>query len=357
MKIKSLMFLVLAGLFSSCQKKTGLAENATLFDNSDFVQKEYLKGEVFNTDPLMKPTRIYVHDSLLYLVDAYSDNFVHIFSKLTGKKVSEKIPRGKGHNELLSCWSLQFVDDQVLAFDLVQSKVNRYLVKDFIKSGSIDAVKSVSFDGSVTSVATLSDCSFVASDLNDTQSMMTHFDTSGKKNNSIHALYPTITDKYIPDEQNKRFWENRIYYNQHNDKIVVFYIYCDLIEIYDSNMNLVNRIQGPDCFAPELGVRDVDNNKFAYLIPEKTKFSYLFGVLTDNEIWGLYYGIVPQKGAELQNTIFVFDYNGRPIRQYELDIPVSYFGVDTENNCIFGISENPEPVIVRFPIKNDVAVI
>lgn len=348
MKIKFYVIIVFSLLLSACKEESGMVKDATVFLKKDFKQIEYLKGEIMEVDSLWKPIRIWAYDSSLFTVDLYFDSFVQIYDNKTGIKRVENIPKGIGPNELLNCWSLQFAYDKVWAFDMQQAKINVYEVSEFVKERNVVSIQSIKLQGAPTTVIALSDKSFLCSDLSDSQSLVTHFDANGNKDNRLQVKYPEILDSDIPENLRKRFWENRIYYNPYNDKIVILYTYCDLIDIYSSDMKLEYRIQGPDCFAPILGNKKIENHDFAHIIPDQTKFAYLFGVLTDTEIWALYYGISPQKGQEMQRTIFVFDYHGKPLRHYELDIPVTYFCVDSNEKCIYGLSEHPDPVIVKY---------
>lgn len=349
MRIRFYIAILPILLICSCKKESGTVKETVLFTKDDFKQTTSLKGEILNIDTLWKPIRIWVCDSSLVSVDMYCDYFAQIYDKKNGRKTTENIPRGIGPGELLNCWSLQFYPDKVWAFDMQQAKMEAYSIPDFLKRKHISPIQSVKFkNGAPTSVAVLPDGSFLCSDLSDSNNLVTRFDASGNKDNQLQTKFPEVSTNNIPDNLKKRFWENRIYYNPHNDKIIIFYTYSDLIEIYNSDMQLIQRIQGPDNFIPVLGNRKVDDHDFAYIIPEQTKFSYLFGVLTDSEIWALYYGISPQKGEEMQRTLFVFDYQGTPLRHYELDTPITFFSVDPVEKCIYGLSEQPDPVIIRF---------
>jgi hypothetical protein len=92
----------------------------------------------------------------------------------------------------------------------------------------------------------------------------------------------------------------------------------------------------------------MDGKKQMRTVKDKTKFAYLSGWLTGTEIWTLYYGISPEPGKELQDRIFVYDYTGKPLRICHLDYPVSTFCVDAEGHTLYGLSEQPEPCVIKF---------
>ena len=124
-----------------------------------------------------------------------------------------------------------------------------------------------------------------------------------------------------------------------------------MLEIYNSRMELECRVQGPEQFGPELGIRTVEGRSSHYLQPGVSKFSYINGVLTDSEIWTLYMGGMPTgegDDGKLRQTLLVFDYEGHPLRHYELDRPVTAYAVDEQERCIYALVEHPDVAVVRF---------
>ena len=349
MNIKSYPLLAVV-LFVICScSENGAINNTTRFTKDDFEETISLKGNIVPIDTLWKPTNIWCRDSLLITVDMYSDNFIQVYHKRKGYKVAENIPRGSGPGESLNCWSLQLFSDKLWAFDMQLAKVDAFQIDSFLTRRNNKPIQTVRFvDAAPTGIVVLSDSTFLGTDLGKKDNMVTKYDKEGACIPDFKVAYPEVSGKEIPDNLKKRFWENRIYYNPKTDNVVIFYVYTDLIEIYDSKMQLKKRIQGPDHFMPILGNKNVEGHDFAYVLQDETKFAYLFGVLTDTEIWTLYYGISPEKGKEMQHNLFVFDYDGNPLRHYELDTPILYFSVDQKEHAIYGISEQPDPVIIQF---------
>lgn len=349
--MKKLYYILIIITLLSCYscKKEGGVKDAIQFTKNNFGQTISLNGEIIQIDTLWKPINIWCYDSLLITIDLHTESFAQVYHKKRGCKVTENIPRGIGPGESLNCWSLQFTPDKVWSFDMQLAKIEAFNTDSFLTKRNIKPLYSIKLtDAAPVGVIVLPDSSFLCPDLSDKNSLVSKYDKNGIKDDNFKVDFPKLYNMDLPDNLNNRFWENRIYYNDKNDKIVIFYVYTDIIEIYNSKMQLQKRIQGPDSFIPVLGNRIVEGKDFAYVKPEQTKFAYLFGVLTDTEIWTLYYGISPEKGKELQNNLFVFDYNGNPLRHYELDHPISYFTVDQKGKSIYGISELPDPVIIQY---------
>jgi hypothetical protein len=344
--------LLMCGLWNcSDSSKSGPVKDAVQYGYGDFGVPVELKGEIMQIDTVWKPTRIGCRDSLLILVESTDDYLVHVFHREKGYQTARNMPYGIGPDERLNCWSLQFDTKQVWTFDMQTGAMTAYPAPDFFTRSHVPPSRTVRLKDGVTGVIALPDGRMVASTLSDTENLLTVYDITGQKDTSIYISYPELNDMPLDGYQAKWFFENRICYNEKSDRIVLFYVYTDLIEIYDSRLRRLARIQGPDSFVPELKEWEMDGKKQMSTVAHKTKFAYLSGWLTDMEIWTLYYGTVPEQGKELQDRIFVYDYTGKPLRCFHLDYPVSTFCVDGENQVIYGLSEQPEPCVIKFKIR------
>ena len=321
-----------------------------MYSYKDFGDPVNLKGEVLPIEDIWKPSRIFCQDSFIILTEPTNEYLIHVFDKEQGFKVANNIPNGVGPNERLNSWSLQVDSESIWSFDMMTGTMTSYPIPDFfIKSGVLPN-RAVQLENGVTGVIYSSNKQFVANILPDVKSLLTVYDFEGIVDSTIRVPYPEVNNLVVPTELAKRFYENRIYYNEASNKIVLFYVYTDLIEVYDAQLNLLARAHGPDRFIPELDMREIDGRKHVHTISNKTKFAYLSGWLTENEIWTLYYGISPEPGKELQDRIFVYDYTGKPLRTYNLEFPISTFCVD-EEGVIFGLSEQPEPCVIKFRVE------
>ena len=342
-KLQSIIFL---SLLVSCTLNENKIEDAVYFTYNDFGNPIELKGEILPTEKLWKPTRIYFTDSVFVLVDNhYGDFFVQVRNKNNLDLISENIPKGIGPDERLSCWTLQINSDYIWALDMQAQKMTAYSKDDFLSYSNVKPYKTVTFNDWPVGTISLLNKTFIGSCLTDTINLLSLYDYNGIRDNTQKNKHPLLNIETENIISKKRLFEHRIQYSEENNKVVVFYVYTDLIEIYDENLNLLSRIQGPDFFLPKLDMRD----NFIHTIKEKTKFAYTIGCLTSAEIWALYYGTSPDdKGIKLPNRIFVFDYNGKPLRSYNLEYPIYMFSIDEKNSILYGLSEYPEPCIIKF---------
>jgi len=122
-------------------------------------------------------------------------------------------------------------------------------------------------------------------------------------------------------------------------KLALAYMYSDLLEIYNETGELIKRIHGPDCFYPQLSLADKtkNGNGLIYIKPkEDARSGYCQIAVSDNEIWLQYSGQNYKKEVHSENrTLFVFDWEGNPLRRYVLDHSFFTFTVDAKNKTIY----------------------
>lgn len=347
MRKNIIIIFIISCFLISCFEVQKHIEDAKEYTYKDFGNPINLEGEILSIEDIWKPTRISCRDSFLILTESTDKYLIHIYNKKNGIKVAKNIPHGIGPNERLNSWSLQYDNENIWSFDMMTGTMTSYPESDFFANNDVLPKKTIRFKDGATGIIHSSNNQFVMTTLSDVNSLLTVYNADGIIDSTIRVPYPKVYNTVIPANLAKRFFENRIYYNEEANKIVLFYVYTDLIEVYDTKFTLLARLQGPDKFIPELSVREIDGKKHVHSISNRTKFAYLSGWLTENEIWTLYYGVIPEAGKELQNRIFVYDYMGKPLRSYNLDLSISAFCVDTEG-IIYGLSEQPEPCVIRF---------
>ena len=73
----------------------------------------------------------------------------------------------------------------------------------------------------------------------------------------------------------------------------------------------------------------------------------------DNYIYSLYSGRTYNKhqtSALFCEHLLVYDWEGNPVKRYIMDIPLRTFCYNKEMNCIYGLTENPEGVLVEYKL-------
>ena len=76
--------------------------------------------------------------------------------------------------------------------------------------------------------------------------------------------------------------------------------------------------------------------------------------VTDKYVYALYSGRTFKKhkmAAYEGETIYVYDWTGRLVKTYQLDVAITQFCVDEDENRLFAMANIPEPTIVSFNLK------
>jgi hypothetical protein len=151
---------------------------------------------------------------------------------------------------------------------------------------------------------------------------------ANKKGKVIDSLNIKNKTEIYPDVNKKDLTAERLFIHidhPSNEKIIIAYRYADIIVGIDYKGNILFQAQGPDMIRESPS----KNNK---------KVTYSSIKYTKNKIFGLYNGGHIRKGPKdkpkYSENIFVFDWQGQPIANLQLEHPTQSFAIDKENERI-----------------------
>ena len=317
---------------------------------TDFKEVQPLRGTVCDLTIEGDPNHIYQVDSLLVVKDNNTDKSLFLYSEKDYKLVNNMLSRGRGPGEFILCWDLQCADSLVWLFDLQLGRISSYATADFIAAAHPAQLQTVTFDAmGVTLAQKMNDGKFVASSLREDE-LFTFYRADGVRDtlSTGKAPYPFrfqgIDDTSL--KVKKRIFEYRLKYNGHNDKFVVCYCLNNLFEIYNSDGSLHKRIIAPYPYLVDTNHLSAD--KLGVPIDELI-FTFKDCCLTDVRIFLLYNGSSPTGMIGAQSKIYVFDYEGNPIKYYLLDRYAHSFCIDKQGGVIYALSdENDQKQVVRY---------
>ena len=166
------------------------------------------------------------------------------------------------------------------------------------------------------------------------------------RKNCLLRILCTYTSGDMSDMEKLMSFRNAFVTNL-TDRIFICYAHTDLIEIYDFSGNCLKRMRGPDQIDLAMEVVSTGGGYAARTVKGKTYKCYTYPVHAGDKVFVLYFGEL-MEDYEQDSKIIVFDWNGKPLQMYELDIPLSTFTVDYENRIIYGISNSSEIRIIKF---------
>jgi hypothetical protein len=321
-------------LFLSCQNK-----NIDRFHEKDFSQIIELKGDVLTLDePIMRPTNIYLIENLLVLQNRGTDYIYEIYDLETNKKINECLSFGNGPEEMIRPTIVNLTNDDLWIYDIHKLSLFNYKLKDFITTLNPKIVKKITFDYTYFKATVLSDNNIVASP---SKLPNKKFDFFNSEANLLDSQ-GEYSNTGLTETENRLFYRFD-YVTSADDKIFLTYHKGDIIEIYNANGDLIRRKIGPN------------NHKPVFKLIEKPGFSTAVSkngatyqcyhgtpVRVEDEVFVLYFGDLYEKYNELCSMILVFDFDGNPLRIYNLDIPLIFFTVDVGKKIIYGITDQPD---------------
>jgi WD40 repeat protein len=316
-------------------------DDSDSFNEKDFAEKIDLKGSILQFDDLiMKPTGIHVIDNLLIVPNSRTEYIFDVFDLNTNKKINACIGAGQGPGEMLSPKIVNLTKDSIWIYDTQRWFLYNYAMKDFISKSRPESVSERKF-GHYSRITILSDNKIVASPSTNTGKKFDYYDLNAKLLYS-KGEYP---EEKLPDMNNIMVYRFD-YTAGANSRIFVSYGYIDLIEIYDASTgNLIKRRQGPNNHKPP-ALKHLPGGEFTVVVTDKSS-TYLCYPLSPlsagDEAFVLYFGVLAEKQQDTGCTrILVFDFEGNPLRIYNLDIPVSFFTVDADKRIIYGVASIPD---------------
>jgi len=352
MKKIAYLLIVLLTLLMACDDKKQQYEHSTYFALDDFQDMGLISHEASNLDSVFRPLVICNSDSVLIISDTGTDYYIQCYNKKDGKKLCEFLPWGNGPNEMNYITDIQDCGDSLFVYN---SQQNKYMIFDKTNLTSFDNIspkKSTTIkDAPIVRALILPRGNILAYSLNPEPHLLSMYNADNQLL-EIKGGYPDDKQEYPSDFAKKKAFDCEIGVDFHNQKIVVCYKLTDLIEIYDLSLNLIKRIQGPDYFFPIVDQSTDGEYTSAGAIFGKSIEAYGRPVIIENEIWVLYSGdIMDSKPNDyLRDKLFVFDFNGIPLRQYKLDVPILRFAVDPVENKIYAITDIPDFRIVTFQL-------
>ena len=345
-------YVVLFVLLISCgeHKKYNHCSRITL---DDFAKPVLLESEIVDLDePVMRPLRIYAIDSFLITKEDESEFLLQKYNINSWKKVGECFTFGSGPNEFLWIQSLQLVNSYIWLADGQNASISQFRKEDvlLLDSTNVEAVRKISFEDHFRYIVVLPDGQFAALAYNINHKRLSFYDFEGNLVKT-KGEYPDYGDKLTEVEKLEGFSCNMIL-SPHKDHIFLFYMQTDLIEIYDLAGNLEQRLHGPDYFYPAVNQVSQGDVLRVSSVDGESRDGYFSPVVVNDKVYVLYSGEYydRNKGSSLQKNLFVFDNEGTPVKRYLLNTPIYNFTIDSKENFLYGLSNDPEFHVVRYKL-------
>lgn len=356
-------------LLSCSSKRTGNQHNKGVeqkgvFTYDDFEEELSLSGEVIVLDSLKLPLRVKLDESqkLLYVTTAGHHKWLQVYDLRSRKLINELVPKGQGPGEILNATDVQlsYSKNELYIHDLIQKKIDVYELENVAGDRSLMPKNSIELDSFQTFYPKI--------DKNgDVIDLVGSF--SGNENNRLYRLrvednsisklggfYPDID---YPEQSPK--YKSQVFMafmntDSETEHFALAHAYTDYLELYDSNLNLVSSIRGPELFDPLLKASSVGGGGTMVAPTKNARDAYSYPVLGNNMIYVLFDGQSTTEPGFHQDELFLFNYKLEPLIRFELDIPIYNFDIDWENNILYGLTlespvEGNEVAVVKYDLN------
>lgn len=329
--MKKIIYIILLIIHISCSDKQETYRGATVVYHDDF-EVEKLVSKVENFDGYIDRARgLCVIDTLLLFYSNSTEEVLKVHSTKTLKKLGTLVYKGRALNELTMIGGLNYSPERKVfwCWDAQTTKVMFYDVDILhkIKDGNAPLPQKTINLSSVGSISNLYPATNNSYQVIYDMAPYKRIVNENEKGNIISDMgeYPIYDG--MPDADN--FLKSSIYqggscWNEELGLIATVADISDILTIYDINDGSIKKlVYGPYHNLPEFETREIYGSnglKRAYMVDDKTFANYLKVFNVDNQIWVLSSPrAISQDSYPTQSFIYTYDWNGKPIKKYELD--------------------------------------
>lgn len=350
-----MLFLAIISLCTqSCQEsnKFILNSKATLINEFPIVDTIHFSNLV--EYKIGVPIGIFPYDSTLVIFNdsKRSRFFFNNYSLNSGEFSKGYVPKGRGPNEYISGSSAGIFSNKLWFYDInkkkiVMSDINNVITnKTFLPCieytspayhGNISIVDSLHFCGiGKMTPSSISKIEMINLISNET------INTYGEyQKNSDDLNLETITGIYNAS----------IFTKPSGGKVVMSYVYSDLIEVYDLNTGKHIGVHGPEKY--DVYFQEKKNSSCYYMGKSiNTRKAFKGGAVTDENIFLVYSGHKTKNRSRNDRyksqhgrSIYVYDWEGKPVKKLVFDKYIYDLAVSENGKTLYSYDDSTGYII------------
>ncbi len=308
-----------------------------------------LKPTIIHTDqPLLLGGSIaMITDSVLAVITPREDTLLTFISIPKEKVIKRMIPRGQGPGEMIMLdFCPQVNKDQlwihdpnlgiVCRLDMEAVTNESYQIEPIVKLGSSYLIKLGDY--------------LVASGSNVKDNRFQIFDSQGNLITSCLNYQKPDEYRHIPDHVYATVFQGDYAVHPNNEKFVFSSSMSGSIHFFDFTPESISL--STDLFFYHPSITDLGQNR--YMIDRDAKMGFPMIESDMDYVYTLYAGDKTKTqhlSTLTSNQILVYDWNGNPVKRYELEIPLFTFCLNAAGDKIYGVAFEPETIIVQYDLK------
>ena len=296
----------------------------TLFFNT---LSEYQKGI---------PNGIFVIDSTLIIFNnRKKSNFFFYNYSLSQNRFSEGyLRKGKGPIESIGAFSAGIINDSLWVHDITKMKIFKLSLAETFDYSVLPSINTYDIDKNFYKMCFIDDENFWGVGNLESCYKISSGDITHPGKFSHFGKFAKIP-KRTPLESFKDAYSCYIYAKPDGGNVVLAYRYTDVIEIFDVKGEINKTIKGPIGFDAEFDVEEAPG--YYYMGKnEKTRKAFVNGTVSNKFIYMLYSGYLRnEKNWSYGQSIYVYDWDGNPVKKIILDRPVYSIGISEDDRKLY----------------------
>lgn len=353
--MKYSIYILLLICSISCKKSVNDDQTIKKFTREDFRKSSSLFADTIAFDKPLDPMYFYVICDTLLVVEnkGKTNNLIDLYGLASKELIISICNKGRGPKEFLSAsFKYNHNSDFFWVHDVTMKTYNRFNIDSLLKLKEKYQFVRYKVPPKAIEIYEYDRNSFICYnrwyidkiDQNKDENELFIFDKAAEDTQTYkndNKLYPAnVNGGYILTSKSK-------------NRIVVAHKHDDLITIYNSNLQIIGKLKGPDNFKPEY-------SQMGDMLVFKDGLhltSYYPCFSTKHAIYMIYLGEeVDPRGTNWITPVEVFkiSWDGELLHRYILDTFLYTITIDSKGNYLYGStleSMKSYPKLVRFKLK------
>lgn len=334
--ISVLVFLFLY-LFGCKDPEIILNENQRVF--SEFPVEDSINfKEVFDYKEGV-PRKMFLLDSNLIICNYSAKYFIYCYS-LNNKLSEGYLKKGRGPNETIGAFDCGIINGSLLVHDISLKKILTTNIAEILANKSSVLFKKYPVNDFYQQINFTDSIHFLAVGIPTTSSKISEVDLiSGERINEFGKF--SYIPPEIPLEGCKDAYYSLLFSRPSGGRFVLPYFNTDVIEIYNIKDKTCIAVQGPENIKADFKFRRNRRGIYFADITKNTRKAFIGGSVTDKYIYLLYSGELEMNGhgESSANSIYIYDWDGNPIKKLVLNKSASVISVSRDDKLIMAYGD------------------
>lgn len=356
-----LPFIIFSFLYFGCNSNE--IESDTILYEKDFPKAIELKGSKYDFEQILNPRGLILKDqyAIVYELKNTSDQKFHVIDLESEKFLHSKGKDGLGPGETTMIYTMYDVgiDRKVFAYDVEQRMFYQYDILDSLSIAE-KQFRSAEMHDFITQAAFTSDTSLITN-LVDGRTQYFIINLKGEVKAAFGDWFDLVKNKDLPNGYKitdldpnliSTLGQGPLKANKKGNKAVKAGLAICYFDIIDIKTQEVKRVYGPELELPNFSISNSGGYQMAAFDNDISNY-YTDVYVGSDSFFLLYFGKLYSKRHEETNLnkVFEFDFNGKIMKQYQLDYELKGITVDETNKILYGVTADREPNLIKFKFE------